>query len=165
MKYKIDAVISTGDYSNLHPTFEVETQEEEEFAVSKIKELTNRFGKVILQDKSGSGVKVTTFTGEEILWNEDTHTYTDLLGNVLMSGSKYADLHSPKFDMDTILPKTAKSWEVPESELKDLWKMNSDVSLHWGSAIHKALEVAHKHYEMGEKIKAKKELDANYTQP
>lgn len=165
MKYKIEATIPTTQYGNIRPTFEVESDEEIESAHSSLIKLWNRFGESPLKDKYGGGVKLTTFTGEEILWNEETHTYTDLNGNVLLSGSKYADMHSPKFDMEQILPKTAKSWEVDESALKDLWKANSEVSLHWGSAIHKALEIAHNFYGMGEHIQSKKELENNYTAP
>ncbi len=165
MKYTIEATIPTMQYGNIRPKFEVENEGEEELALAELNKLWHRFGETPLKDKQGGGVKVTSFTGEVLIWNEETHTYTDLSGNVLLSGSKYADMHSPKFDMENILPKTAKSWEVEEEHLKDLWKMNSDVSLHWGSAIHKALEIAHKHYAMGEHIQSKKELDDNYTAP
>ena len=165
MKYKIDAVISTGDYSNLHPTFDIENEEQEEFAVKKIKDLTNRFGKVVLQDKESVGVKVSSFTGEELYWNEKTHTYTDSSGNVLMSGSKYAELHSPKFDLAMMLPKTATSWEVSADDLGAVWKMNGDISTAYGNAIHNALELYHKYHKLGEIVQKKKELDSNYVLP
>lgn len=165
MKIKLEATIPTTQYGNIRPTFEIESSEEIEEANSKLKELWNRFGESPLKDKHGGGTKVKTFTGEAVIWNEETHTYTDLQGNVLLSGSKYADQHSPKFDMDMLLPKTAKAWDVSEEELKALWKINSQVSLYWGSAIHTALEIAHKHGAMGKKIQEVKSLERSYTSP
>lgn len=170
LKYKIDAIISTGDFSNIHPTFEVEDSEQEELAVEKIKELTNRFGKVALKDKiskstSTEAKRIETFTGEVVFFDEIQHTYTDEAGNVLLSGSQYADQESPKFDMAMMLPKTAKAWEVGEEELRSVWKMNANISNYWGSAIHEALELAHKHWELGAKVKDKKELEYNYVLP
>lgn len=165
MKIKLEATIPTTQYGNIRPTFEIESTEEIEEANSKLKELWNRFGESPLKDKQGGGIKVKTFTGEEVIWNEETHTYTDLKGNVLLSGSKYADQHSPKFDMDMLLPKTAKAWGVSEEELKALWKINSTVSLHWGSAIHTALEIAHKYGAIGKHIQDVKSLERSYTSP
>lgn len=174
MKIKIEATIPTTQYGNLRPTFELEQGDESSVALDSLKELWQRFGESPLKDKASvSSVttqastfeKRTTFTGEEVLWNEADHVYTDMAGKVLLSGSKYADQHSPKFDMAMILPKTAKAWGVDESVLKDIWKMNSDISLHWGSAIHGVLELLHKHVGVGEAIATKKELLDNYVTP
>lgn len=165
MRYHIEATIPTQQYGNLKPMIEVENIEEESEAVDTIKRLWDRFGEAPLKDKSGGGVLIDTFTGEQVYFNEETHTYTDLKGNVLMSGSQYANEHSPKFDMEMLLPKTAKAWGVDEAELKEVWKMNGDISNHWGSAIHGALELAHKHYNLGESVKQNKELEHNYVLP
>jgi hypothetical protein len=165
MKYKIEATIPTTQYGNLRPTFELENDSEQEEALSALAKLWQRFGETPLKDKQGGGVKVTTFTGEEIIWNEETHTYTDLAGNVLLSGSAYANENSPKFDMDMLLPKTATAWGVDEEELRQVWKINSDVSNNWGSAIHKALERYHNHHRLGDVVKQTKELDQNYVLP
>lgn len=165
MKYTIEATIPVVQYGNLKPVIEVESPEDEALAVDTIKRLWQRFGETPMKDKTDGGVKVTTFTGEEILWNESSHTYTDLKGNVLLSGSKYADMHSPKFDMDMMLPKTASSWGVDEKDLKDVWKFTGDISTSYGTAIHKALELYHLYHEIGKKIQDKKELEVNYILP
>ena len=165
MKYTIEATIPVVQYGNLKPVIEVESPEDEALAVDTIKRLWQRFGETPMKDKTDGGVKVTTFTGEEILWNESSHTYTDLKGNVLLSGSKYADMHSPKFDMDMMLPKTASSWDVNEKDLKDVWKFTGDISTSYGTAIHKALELYHLYHEIGKKIQDKKGLEVNYILP
>lgn len=165
MKYKIEATIPTTQYGNIRPTFEVENQGEEEQALSELKKLWDRYGESTLKDKNGGGVKVTTFTGEELIWNEGNHTYTDMNGNVLKSGSQYANETSPKFDLEMMLPKTANAWGVPEEELRSIWKFNGDIANHWGSAVHMALELYHNHHHVGGVIKDKKELDSNYVLP
>lgn len=165
MKYKIEATIPTTQYGNIRPTFEVESDGEEEKALSELKNLWDRYGESTLKDKQGGGKQVTTFTGEDIIWNEETHTYTDLQGNVLKSGSQYANETSPKFDLEMMLPKTAKAWEVPEEELRSIWKFNGDIANHWGSAVHMALELYHNHHYTGDVIKTKKELERNYVLP
>lgn len=165
MRYTIEATIPVVQYGNLKPVIEVESPEDEALAVDTIKRLWERFGESPIKDKTGGGVKLKTFTDEEILWNEATHTYTDMAGNVLLSGSKYADMHSPKFDMEMMLPKTAKAWDVPEEIIKDIWKFNGEVSTNYGTAIHKALELYHRYAKHGAAIQAKKELDFNYVLP
>lgn len=165
MKYKIEATIPTTQYGNIRPSFELESGEDEGVAFETLKNLWNRFGEVPLKDKTGNGVKVSTFTGEDILWNEAAHIYTDMQGNVLLSGSKYADMHSPKFDLEMMLPKTANAWGVPQEDLRSIWKFNGEVSTNYGTAIHKALELYHLYNELGSKIQAKKELEDNYILP
>ena len=170
-QYKIEATIPTTQYGNLRPTFEVSTKEEEAEAFDSLKAMWERFGDKPLTDKEPSGevkttsIKVSTFTGEEVWWDEASHIYRDKEGNILLSGSKYADMHSPTFNMAMMLPKTANAWGVSENELKGIWKMNSDISLDWGNAIHQALEVYHKFQATGKLIQDKKELEANYIMP
>lgn len=165
MKIKLEGTIPTTQYGNLRPTFEVDSEEELELAHQAMTKIWNRFGETPLKDRLGSGVVRDTFTEEQIIWNENTHTYTDLQGNVLMSGSQYANEHSPKFDLNMMLPKTAGAWGVSEEELRSIWKFNGDVANHWGSAVHMALDLYHKHHATGSMIQAKKELDSNYVLP
>ena len=165
MKTKIEATIPTTQYGNIRPTFELESVEEEEEVLIALQNLWKRFGETPLKDKSGGGVKVTSFTGEELIWNEATHTYTDMSGNVLLSGSKYADIHSPKFDMEMMLPKTAKAWNVAEDGIKNIWNFNRDISNHWGTSVHMALELYHKHNATGLQIQEQKKLEDNYVLP
>lgn len=164
-KYKIEATIPTTQYGNLRPTIEINSPEEETEAIETIQRLWNRFGENKLKDNTGGGRRIDTFTGEVVFFNEETHTYTDEQGNVLESGSHYANEHSPKFDMDAVLPKTATSWGVNEADLKDVWRLNSEISNHWGSAIHTALELYHLYHGLGSKVQEKKELAENYVLP
>jgi hypothetical protein len=165
MKYTIEATIPVVQYGNIKPLIEVESPEDEASAVETIKRLWDRFGESPIKDKSSGGKKIVSFTDEIIYFNADTHTYTDQSGNVLISGSKYAEKVSPKFDLDMLAPKTATSWGVSEADLRDIWKMNADTSTSWGTAIHNALEIYHKYQSVGAMIQEKKQMDVNYVLP
>lgn len=165
MKTKIEATIPTTQYGNLRPTFELEEEGDEVKAIDSLKQMWNRFGETTLKDKQGGGVLVESFTGEKVYWDETNHVYTDLDGNVLLSGSAYAEQNSPQFDMQNVLPKVAEAWKVDQETLRELWSMVSGVSLHWGSSIHNVLDIAHKYWDVGEKIKEAKGLEKNYVLP
>lgn len=169
IKYKLGAVIPTTQYGNLQPEIELEGDDEDQLhsqASAFIEGIWQKYGSSPLTINTNSGGKrLTTFTGEEIIYNDATHKYTDLAGNPLMSGSVYADSNSAKFDSSVLVPKTAKSWEVDEKDLGQLWSMNGKVSTEYGSAIHTALEIWHKYKDMGAKIQEAKGLEYNYCLP
>jgi len=84
-------------------------------------------------------------------------------GNQLLSGSRFQKKFSHEFDADKILPACSKSWGVEEKDIKDIWKMNSDISLHFGNMIHTAMELYFKHKITGESIQEKKKgQETNY---
>jgi hypothetical protein len=165
MKYTIEATIPTTQYGNIRPKFELDTDEEQEQAFRALSELWQRFGETPLKDKQGGGVKMVSLTGEEILYDDATHSYFDLNGNRLMSGSEYADLNSPKFDMDMLAPKSAKDWGVEESKVREIWKASASIANNYGSAIHDALEAYHKYHKIGAQIQEKRGLEENYILP
>ena len=165
MKYSIEATIPVVQYGNIKPLIEVESPEQEEEALRTIKRLWDKFGENPIKEKTALGKRILTFTGEYVYFDKESHVYTDEAGRQLMSGSKYAEQESPKFDLDMMAPKTAQSWGIEEAVLRDIWKLNSDISNQWGSAIHSALEMAHKYYDIGKKISEKKALEENYILP
>jgi hypothetical protein len=165
MKYTLEATIPTTQYGNIRPKFELENEGDVEDAYESLKSLWDRFGETPLKDKHQGGVVIETFTGEQVIFNEKTHTYTDLQGNILISGSQYANEKSPKFDLELLLPKTAKAWGINEVELRKVWELNAEVSNFWGSAVHTALELYHNHHDLGSVVQDTKELEQNYVLP
>lgn len=163
-------------YGNLRPTFELEDEGDTELALSELAKMWQRFGESPLKDKGHApggnggvlkpnGAEVVTFTGEKILWHEDTHTYTDMSGNVLLSGSKYAAKFSPKFPKEIVLPKSAKKWGVHERSIDEIWTAKGAVSIDFGNAVHKALELYHRYQVEGEIIQKVDSLEENYVLP
>ncbi len=172
MKTIIEATIPTTTYGNIRPTFQLESEGDESLAMGKLHELWAKYGEkpLSVSTRQIEGNKETleerqSFTGETVMYDVANHTYFDTKGNQLLSASKYADKFSPKFDLDLMAPKTAKSWEVPEDALREVWKMNGDISTNLGNAIHLALELYHKHSIIGSSIQERKELEQNYVLP
>jgi hypothetical protein len=136
---------------------------------AEIERLYNHYAEkpIIFKSDSNEGFKrIETFTGETVLYNDDLHEYRDLQGNVLLGGSTYAQQFSKPFDAEALLPKCANAWGVEESAIADIWDMNRDTSNHFGTAIHNALESAHRNWKTGETIKGKKKgATENYSLP
>jgi len=166
--YKVAATIPNVQYGNIMPELTLEGGSEVEMIEKGnaiIKDLWRKYGMVPMTERDTRGEKRTSFTGEELFYNDDAHVYTDLEGNVLLSGSKFAAQFSPKFDLAMMLPKTAKAWGVDESELGAVWELNAKVSTEYGSSIHTALELWHRFKEMGAKVQEHKSLTENYALP
>ncbi len=165
MHYEIEATIPVVQYGNIKPKFTIESSEEETVALDTIKHLWDKYGEKPLPVKDAGGEILTTFTGEQIRFDRETHKYFDLDGKPLLSGSAYAESLSPKFDKEMMIPKTAKAWGVDEKELGELWEANGKVSTEYGSAIHTALENFHLYGGLGADVQVKKEMDENYALP
>lgn len=109
---------------------------------------------------------VRTFTNETILYDASSHSYRTLEGDSMISGSEYAKRFGKPFDKAMALTVTSRAWGIPQSIIADIWEMNAEISRGYGTALHKALELAHKHWKTGEAIKLKKkDATENYALP
>ena len=135
--------------------------------IDEIKRVYNEYTETPVAFKgSGDFVKLESFTKETILWDELNHKYQDLDGNELIGGSTYAETFAKPFDRDQILAACEKAWGVETAIIADIWKMNAKASTSYGDSLHVALELAHKHWKVGDKIKDKKKgLETNYSLP
>lgn len=166
MKYILKATIGLPNYSNLQPEIELEGEDINALhaiAMEHINGLWARHSDNPLKDNSGGGVKMVTFTGEEVLYDEHQHTYYDLDGNKLLSGSYYAGKQSTPFNKDGALIGSSKKYGVDKDELGVVWDLLGDVSKHYGNAIHSALELYHNHSMLGDKVAKGKEEEVNYA--
>jgi len=84
--------------------------------------------------------KFKTFTGEEVFYDDVTHSYKDLDGNRLLSGSAYKKSLEKPFDLENISKAVGKKHDVDQQTIKDMWSHNSSTSLAFGNAIHNAME-------------------------
>ena len=138
MKYQIEATIPTTQYGNIRPSFTVEDNEEE--VLSKLESLWNMFGEKKLPRRTDFGEQLTTFTGEELYYNDDTHKYYDLQGNELLSGSQYAKQFAKEFDVETVSKAVSDKTGEPQEVLKAKWKLSGNVANSFGTAVHDAVE-------------------------
>ena len=99
-------------------------------------------------DFKGNFTKFHTFTGEDILYDDSIHLYTDLDGNKLISGSAYAKEIIGEFNTDLLSGKVAKKYSVPQDKVKDMWSMSGEISSTFGTALHLAMEqwFLHRHF-------------------
>ena len=168
IKYKLGAVIPTVQYGNLQPEIELEGEDVEALqaqAESYIQKVWDRYGERPLLKKTAGGVEQRTFTGETVFFDSEAHRYTDSNGNVLLSGSAYAEKQGKPFDKANVLGAASKSWGVNIDELSRLWDINAKISTEYGSAIHTALETYHLYNGLGAIVQVKKGLDNNYALP
>lgn len=175
MKYKLGAVIPTTQYGNLQPEIELEGDDLGALhaeAMKHIEGVWSLHGSSPLTKRTmaagGEGspyVEVETFTGEKVLYDAVAHVYRDLKGNLLLSGSKYADQFAKPFDSAAISARTAKSWGCEAVELAAWWSINARISTEYGSTIHSALEGMHRFGKMGAAIAAHKGETDNYCLP
>lgn len=109
--------------------------------------------------------RVKTFTGEEILYDDISHTYKTLDNKLMLSGSYYAENFTKDFPKDHVLRALEAKWGVPADILDDIWSMSGDISTSFGTSIHRGLELAHKYWHIGSGISKQKGLDYNYCLP
>jgi len=95
-----------------------------------------------------SFVEVESLTGEKVLWSEYLHVCTDLKGNELMGGSTYASLNEKDFDSERIAKAWAKKNDLETEAVLDYWNDLSQISMDYGTAVHKAMELYCKHHKI-----------------
>lgn len=139
MKYKLEATIPTTQYGNIRPTFEVEDNEDD--VLNKLSQIWNTFGEKPLAKRTDMGKLLTSFTGEQVYYNDDTHEYYDLDGNKLLSGSKYAQQFAKPFDTQTVSKAVATKTGEPQEVILKKWDLTRDVSNSYGTAIHDSVEL------------------------
>lgn len=86
--------------------------------------------------------------GEDCAYfDEASHTYTDEDGNEYLSGSTFAHMFEKEFPRESIAVKTATKREVDPAQVLEGWDSKGQVSLLWGTTIHKAIETKIKYDE------------------
>ena len=138
MDYRIEATIPTTQYGNIRPTFEVSENEEE--VLAKLESLWGIFGETKLSRKTDFGELITTFTGEQVYYNDDNHTYHDTEGNELLSGSKYAKQFAKPFDQDMISKAVADKTGEPQEVVLKKWSLGGNIANSYGTAVHDSVE-------------------------
>lgn len=170
--FKLTAVIPTAQYANLQPEIETEGEsyeEAQELALARMTEIWNRVcepGKELkvaqkvgfTQTETNSYDRlVSKLTGVEVLFDKVAHKYLTPDGKDYLSGSVFASRYKNKFDVDAVSGAVANKNDVSQSDVKDMWSLNGDVSSSLGTAVHNALELYGKYLQLSLKTKGTNE--------
>lgn len=108
--------------------------------LKEMEALYNEYAESPLSFRKGTYKEVLTFTGEKIRYCEETHSYEDMDGNKLISGSQFAKRFEVPFNKEAILPKMAEKTGLSVEAIDEYWKMNGTISADFGSAGHLLME-------------------------
>lgn len=153
MAGKIDAITATIpctgiQYCDLRPTISAETIDEYREQLAEVGRLAGNeaFVHRMEQNKAGK-IKMVT-DGGDLYFDEAAHTYEDADGNQFWTGSSWAHQFEKPFDPQLIAPKVAEKKLTTVDKVIEGWDMKSEVSLSYGTTVHKALECGIKYNEI-----------------
>lgn len=165
-KIEIKAVIPCGQYQNIQPCIAIDVDEGETvegntlLAMDWVKEFVKNYSEHGALPEVNAIVKLKSFNEEgiELDYAPVPHIYT-YNGQKLVSATEFTGNQYKEFNSSAIAKTCAKSWDVDEAQIIEMWSANGDLAASLGTLIHAALEHYDRHFAMGEKIKAKNGKD------
>ena len=135
-------------YTDLRPTISADSIEEYREQLAEVGRLAGNdaFVNRMIQNKAGKE-KIVTEQGE-LYFDKVAHTYEDADGNQFWTGSTWAGQFEKPFDPQLIAPKTAEKKLTTAEKVIEGWNLKSEVSLSYGTTVHKALECGIKYNEL-----------------
>lgn len=135
-------------YTDLRPTISAKTIDEYREQLAEVGRLAGNdaFVNRMIQNKAGKE-KIVTDDGA-LYFDPIAHTYEDEEGNQFKTGSTFAHTFEKPFDPQLIAPKVAEKKLTTADKVIESWEMKSEVSLMYGSTVHKALECGIKYNEL-----------------
>lgn len=135
-------------YTDLRPTISADSIEEYRAQLAEVGRLAGNelFVQRMEQNRKGK-TKIITPDGS-LYFEPTTHIYEDEEGNVFNTGSTWAKQFEKPFDPQLIAPKVAEKKLTTVGKVIEAWDMKSEVSLSYGTTVHKALECGIKYNEL-----------------
>ena len=157
---KIESITATipvigQSYTDLRPTVSAESLEEYREILATVGELAGNTkfvermrGQVDGQTGlSGAPVSSGSILGDGVLFNKEDHTYSKN-GKPYLSGSTFAHMFEKEFPRDAIAQKVADRDDVEVEDVLAGWDAKGEISLQYGTLIHKCLETYIKYNEL-----------------
>lgn len=135
-------------YCDLRPTISASSIDEYREQLAEVGRLAGNeaFVHRMTQNKAG---KEKIIIGDDVLYfDREAHVYEDEQGNKMWTGSTWAGQFEKPFDPQLIAPKVAEKKLCTVDEVIAGWNMKSEVSLSYGTTVHKALECGIKFNEL-----------------
>lgn len=135
-------------YTDLRPTISADSIDEYREQLAEVGKLAGNeaFVSRMIQNRAGK-IKMVTEDGN-LYFDEATHTYEDEDGNQFMTGSTWAKQFEKPFDPQLIAPKTAEKKLTTADKVIEGWNVKSEVSMLYGTTVHRALECGIKYDEL-----------------
>lgn len=156
---KIESITATipvagQSYTDLRPTVSADSPEEYRELLATVGELAGNTkfvermrGQVDGQTgPSGAPVSSQSILGDGVLFNKEDHTYSKN-GKPYLSGSTFAHMFEKEFPRDAIAQKVADKNDVEVSDVLAGWDAKGEISLQYGTLIHKCIETFNKYGE------------------
>lgn len=140
--------VSGQSYTDLRPTISASSIEEYREQLAEVGKLAGNeaFTHRMLQNKAG---KEKIIVGDDVLYfDREAHEYETEDGEKMWTGSTWAHQFEKPFDPQQLAPKTAEKKLTTVEEVIAGWNMKSEVSLSYGTTVHKALECGIKYNEL-----------------
>jgi len=161
VKYSLTAVVPVAQYANLQPTVEVEGETIEDCEKQVLPYIEDFFNKYSEKAKIGAEkraastgrVKLKDIFGNEIFYDDATHQYTNALGEVYLSGSRYAA--EEPFDGEYWAAEFVSKYGLKEEDKQKIlamWKTNGEASSSFGTALHAAIELYGTYHDIADII-------------
>ena len=135
-------------YTDLRPTISADSIEEYRAQLAEVGRLAGneQFVQRMEQNRKGK-TKIITEQGN-LYFDPVAHEYEDEGGNKFWTGSSWAHQFEKPFDPQLIAPKVAEKKLTTVDKVIEAWDMKSEVSLSYGTTVHKALECGIKYGEL-----------------
>jgi hypothetical protein len=161
VKYKLGATVPVAQYANLLPEIEVEADSIEEAEKLVLPYIEGFFNKYSEKSKIGAAKNVAKtdrvllkdWFGNEIYYDDSTHEYTNALGEVYLSGSKFAA--EEPFDGDHWASEFVTKYGLKEEDkqrILSMWRTNGNASSNFGMALHAAIELYGQYHDIADVI-------------
>lgn len=153
MSYKIESIQSTipvtgQSYTDLRPVISADSIDEYRVALAEVGRLAGneQFVNRMEQNKAGK-TRIVTDQGS-LYFDPVAHEYTDEDGNKFWTGSTWAHQFVKDFDPQLVAKKVADKKLTTTDKVIEGWDMKGEVSLLYGTTVHKALECGIKYGEL-----------------
>ncbi len=103
----------------------------------------------MIQETKEGPRQVITFTGDTLLYDPQTHHYTTLDGEPLLSGSSYAEEFGEHFDRERLLPLVAKKKGQSVEVIAAAWELRGRLARDFGTSLHETMECWFKYGSIG----------------
>ena len=135
-------------YTDLRPTISATDIEDYRAQLAEVGKLAGNdaFVHRMLQNKAGKE-KIITDSGT-LYFDKEAHEYETEDGEKMWTGSTWAHQFEKPFDPQLLAPKVAEKKLCTVDEVVAGWNMKSEVSLSYGTTVHKALECGIKYNEL-----------------